>query len=160
MAAMYKFMPKSNAESVMFKGDEDTFESLFDNLCVSEAQPETGRQTSSRWNKERPQCHRGGCIEQGRKVRVWQSKGVAWCGCNNTGHLSGDCHHNKDKSNGGGNHVARDSTSNKGHKSGGTGKCEGNTKGKGKNINMQSVESDRKEDELRETTGWQWQEPQ
>ena len=48
-------MPKSFEEPLMIEGDEDSFDVLFDKLvsfvCVSGAEPDSGRPASWRWSK-------------------------------------------------------------------------------------------------------------
>ena len=121
----------------MFKGDEDTFESLFDKLasfCVGDAQPEPGRQTSARTctRKERPNAMQVAALSKGGKSRSGKGKSVTSFVCNKTDHISRDCFYNKDNSKGkgkslkasndakvecfycGGNHFGRNCTSNEG----------------------------------------------
>ena len=96
MAATCKLMPKIPDETVMFKGDEDTYESLFDKLvsfCVGDAQPEPGRQTSARTctRKERPNAMQVAALSKGGKSRSGKGKSVTSFVCNKTDHISRDC---------------------------------------------------------------------
>ena len=72
MASMYEFLHQSRKETVVFKGDEDTFESLFDKL-VSFASAkhifEIGQQISSYWYEEGEKDPHA-MEEQGRQVEV------------------------------------------------------------------------------------------
>ena len=147
---MYEFLHQSRKETVVFKGDEDTFASLFDKF-VSFASAkhifEIGQQTSSYWYEE-GEKDPNAMEEQGRQVEVGHGQACHLLGLRE--HLSDESRlfpqqrleqsvkekSSKASKDGRGGHFAEDDTTSKGNKSG----EKGNAQGKRKNKSMLSVE--------------------
>ena len=100
MAAMYELMLKSLAETVVFKGDEDTFESLFDKL-VSLASVKNSMRLDDKpvraGAKRDPNATEVDALSKGGKAKSGRGKRVTCWVCNKTSHVSRDGNYNKDK---------------------------------------------------------------
>ena len=154
--AMYKLMPQCLEETVMFKCDEDTFESLFDSSRLDDKPVRTDTR-----KRETPTATEVDALSKGGKTKRGKGKSVTCWVCNKTGHMSRDCFCNKGRSKGKrkarqsvedgkvecftyrDDRFGRDGTPSKGNKSGGKRKGHGNAEGKGKNQSQHQVKEDR-----------------
>ena len=103
MASMYEFLHQSRKETVVFKGDEDTFQSLFDKFVSSASAKhifEIGQRISSLWYEEGEKKTRMPWRSKGDKSKSGMGKHVMCWVCGNTCHMSQDCFHNKGSSKG------------------------------------------------------------